>query len=704
VFEVELNGRRVGDHVLAPGWSSYRHLLRYATYDVTDHLRPGENALGAWLGDGWYRGHLGFGGGTWGVFGDDVGLLAQLEVVTDEGRAVVLATDGTWRTAAGPITSSQLYEGEAYDARLEPAGWSEPGFDDRSWAPVRRVPFDVSLLTAPEAPPVRCTGELAPVSVTERGPGRYLLDFGQNHAGRLRVRVAGPAGTTVRLRHAEVLEDGDLCTRPLRGATSTDVLVLGDEGERVWEPRFTMHGYRYAEVSGWPGELRAGDVVSRVHHSDMPRRGWFWCSEPDVERLHENVVWSMRSNFVDIPTDCPQRDERLGWTGDIQVFAPSATFLYGVSGVLGDWLRSLAAEQQQYGTVPWYVPYIPGPGWDPTVPGAVWGDAAVLVPWTLYERTGDVGVLRRQYASARAWVDQVESLAGPDRLWDTGFQLGDWLDPAAPPDDPTQALTDPYLVATAYFAHSARRLADIAEVLGETDDARRYRAVAAEVRVAFAKAYLAPDAPDDARTETAYSLALAFDLCPAEAVRRQVAEALAALVRETGGTIHTGFAGTPAICDALSATGHVDEAYALLLERRCPSWLYAVAMGATTTWERWDSLLPDGTVNPGDMTSFNHYALGAVVDWMHRVVAGLAPDAPAYRRLRIAPRPGGGITSAGARHETPYGTASVDWRLAGDRIVVRAEVPVGATAVLDLPGLRRELGHGAHEVEHRLPA
>ncbi|WP_035812795.1 glycoside hydrolase family 78 protein [Jiangella gansuensis] len=704
VFEVEVNGRRVGEDVLAPGWTSYRHRLRYLTYDVTDHLRGGENVLGAWLADGWYRGHLGFDGGRWNVFGDDVGLLAQLEVVTDAGRVVVLTSDESWRTAPGPIISAQLYEGEAYDGRLEQHGWSSPGFDDTAWSPVRRIELDGALLVAPHGPPVRCTEELAPAHILEREPGRYLLDFGQNHAGRLRVRVAGPAGTTIRLRHAEVLEDGELCTRPLRGATSTDVLILDGGGEREWEPRFTMHGFRYAEISGWPGELRPGDVVSRVHHSDMPRRGWFWCSEPDVERLHENVVWSMRSNFVDVPTDCPQRDERFGWTGDMQVFAPTASFLYGVNGVLDDWLRSLAAEQEEYGTVPWYVPYVPSPGWDPTVPGALWGDAAVLVPWTLYERTGDTGVLRQQYASARAWVDQVESLAGPDRLWDSGFQLGDWLDPTAPPDDPAQAVTDPYLVATAYFAYSARRLAETADVLGEADDARRYRALADEVRDAFAKSYLAPDAPGDARTQTACSLALALDLCPDEPTRERVGEMLAALVRTTGGTISTGFAGTPAICDALSGSGHLAEAYTLLLERRCPSWLYAVTMGATTVWERWDSILPDGSVNPGDMTSFNHYALGAVADWMHRVVAGLAPDAPGYRRIRFAPRPGGGITSAGARHETPYGTAAIDWRCDDGHVTVRLRVPVGTTAVLDLPGLRRQLGHGVHDVTHRLPA
>nr|WP_246253751.1 alpha-L-rhamnosidase [Isoptericola chiayiensis] len=704
LFEAEINGTRVGDDALAPGWTSYRHRLRYLTYDVTDHLRPGANVLGAWLADGWYRGHLGFDGGEWDIFGDDVGMLAQLEVVTAAGRSVVLRSDGSWRTAPGPLLSAQLYEGEVHDARLEEPGWSAPGFDATGWQAVRVTDLDLSLLAAPDGPPVRCTQELSPLSVSEPEPGRYLVDFGQNHAGRLRIRADGPAGTRVTLRHAEILQDGELCTVPLRAATSTDVLVLDGAGEREWEPRFTLHGYRYAEISGLPAGSPP-EVVSRVHHSDMARRGHFSCSDPDVERLHENVVWSMRSNFVDVPTDCPQRDERLGWTGDIQVFAPSAAFLYDVGGVLSEWLHSVAAEQAHYGTVPWYVPYIPGPGWDPTVPGAVWGDAAVLVPWVLYERTGDAELLRRQYPSARAWVDQVLGIArseGRDLLWDTGFQLGDWLDPTAPPEDPTRAMTDPSLVATAYLAHSARRLARTAEVLGEDDDARRYAELAAEVARAFADAYLGEHAPAGARTQTSYSLALTFDLCPDEETRDRIGDSLAALVRASGGTIHTGFAGTPAVTDALSGSGHLDEAYLLLLAKECPSWLYAVTMGATTTWERWDSMLPDGSVNPGDMTSFNHYALGAVADWMHRVVAGLAPDAPAYRRIRFAPRPGPGITAAAASHETPYGTASIGWTLDDGVLAVRAVVPPGAEAVLDLPGLRRELGHGTHVVEHRL--
>jgi alpha-L-rhamnosidase len=726
--EVELNGTRVGADTLLPGWTPYDRRLRVHTYDVTELVRPGANALGAWLADGWFRGRFGFEGGTWDIYGTHVALIAQLEVTTDTGT-VVLATDEGWRSAPGPLTRASLYDGETLDARLHPTGWSETGFDDTGWHPVTVHDLDPTVLAAPDGPPVRCTQELAPVSVTRTAPGTFLLDLGQNHSGRLRLRIpAAEPGTIVRVRHAEVLQDGALYTRTLREAAATDEHV-GAGPATTWEPRFTVHGFRYAEISGWPAaDLAPGDVVSRVLHSDMTRTGWFACSDPAVERLHENVVWSLRSNFVDIPTDCPQRDERLGWTGDIQVFTPTAAFLYDVGGFLADWLRTLSAEQERFdGTAPVYAPWIPGGAfWRPDQDIAGWGDAAVLVPWALHERTGDTALLARQYPGARAWVDRVARLAGPSRLWDTGLQLGDWLDPTAPPEDPLQARTDPHLVATAYFARSARVLAQTAAVLGDADGAERYGTLADQVRAAYQGRYLSDDPAHD--TQTAHALALAFDLLPDAAARRRVRARLAALVRENGGTVGTGFAGTSLVTDALSGSdgrlgdGRLDDAgvdgaarsgsdapgpaaglstaYALLLGRTAPSWLAMVDLGATTIWERWDSMLPDGTVNPGDMTSFNHYALGSVADWLHRVVAGLAPAEPGYRRIRVAPRPGGGLTSASARHLTPYGEAAVGWELAPDALVVRVTVPVGSTAELDLPGGGpvRELGHGQHEV------
>ncbi|MGV9560402.1 family 78 glycoside hydrolase catalytic domain [Streptomyces sp. NPDC003522] len=699
LYEVEINGRRVGDEILAPGWTVYPHRLRYRTHDVTAHLTEGANTVGAWLGDGWYRGKYGFDGGTRNIYGTDQSLIAQLEVTHDDGTTTVIATDGTWSAAPGPILTSGLYEGETFDARLHDPHWATP---QSGWngTPVAVGNRDPRTLVAPLGPPVRCTGEITPVTVTRTADGRHLLDFGQNLVGRLHLTVDGPAGTVITLRHAEILQDGELATRPLREATSVDTLTLSGRGPLTWEPRFTLHGFRHAEVTGWPGELTADAVTARVYHTDMRRTGWFECSDPLVDRLHENVVWSMRGNFVDLPTDCPQRDERLGWTGDIQVFAPTASYLYDCVGLLDSWLTDVGLEQLPDGTVPWYVPVIPGePMWTPIHPGAAWGDVATLTPWTLFRRFGDVELLRRHYPMAKAWVGLVERLAGPTRLWDTGVQLGDWLDPAAPPDDPAAGRTDRYLVATAYFAHSARHLALAASELGNTADAARYTALADEVAGAFRRRYVLPSGRMTSDSATAYALALAFGLLTPRR-RQQAADRLAQLVAEDDARIATGFVGTPLICDALAENGHLDVAYRLLTQTECPSWLYPVTRGATTVWERWDGLRPDGTLNPGGMTSFNHYALGAVADWLHRVVGGITATAPGYRTIAFRPRPGGGITWARTRHESPYGTVSLSWELTATGMTARITVPEGCTATAELPGrLPVALGPGEHVLD-----
>ncbi len=703
VCEIEINGQRVGNDAMAPGWTVYQSRLRYFTYDVSGLITEGENAIGAWLGDGWYRGRLGWNGGFRNIYGRDISLIAQLEVQDESGQNLIVGTDKQWRAAAGPIISSGIYDGESYDARAEQPGWSLPGFDDSHWGPVAIGHRDPLTLVSPIGPPIRCTQEVKPSSVLTTPAGKTVLDLGQNIVGRLRIRVSGERGQKITMSTSEVLQDGEIYTRPLRSAKSTDVYVLAGGPVEEWEPRFTLHGFRYVQVDGWPGDLEAavagGDVVGRVYHTDMERTGWFECSDPLLNQLHDNIVWGMRGNFVDIPTDCPQRDERVGWTGDIQVFAPTASFLFDCSGMLASWLRDVAIEQLADGTVPWYVPVIPAhKTWTPIRPGAVWGDVAVLAPWTLYERFGDAEILERQFDSAKAWVDLVDRLAGQDHLWNEGFQLGDWLDPSAPPQDPAAATTDPYLVATAYFAYSAAKLALMAEVLGRHEDAARYSRLTAHVRSAFASEYILPTGRLSSDTQTAYSLALRFALLPAEMVP-PAGSRLAELVHLAGGRVSTGFAGTPVICDALTTADEIGTAYELLLNRECPSWLYAVQQGATTVWERWDALLPDGTVNPGTMTSFNHYAFGSVADWMHRVIAGLAPLSPGYKDILFRPRPGGGITTATARHESPYGLVAISWRVTDRGTSVDLTVPTGSTARLDLEGRDPVLlGPGHHSV------
>jgi alpha-L-rhamnosidase len=466
--------------------------------------------------------------------------------------------------------------------------------------------------------------------------------------------------------------------------------VLAGEGREHWTPAFALHGFRYAEIEGWPGDLGPDDVRALVVHSDMTRTGRLSVSDPLLDRLHENVVWSMRGNFVGLPTDCPQRDERLGWTGDIQVFAPAAAFLHDCAGTLVSWLRDVAAEQRADGAVPNYVPWLPlgFPDFD----SAAWGDAVVVVPWTLYQRFGDRRVLRELWPAMTGYVDYLASLAGPDGLITDGFQLGDWLDPAAPPERPGDSRTDRHLVANAYLVHSSRLVARAAELVGSAGEAERYAALSARTLTAFRAAYAGRPALG---TPTALALAIAFDLLASDGERLRAGARLAELTAAGGDVIQTGFVGTPIICDALADTGQAAAAYRLLLQTECPSWLYQVVMGATTTWERWDSLLPDGTINPGEMTSFNHYAFGAIADFVQRRVAGLAPAAPGYRVVCVDPL-FGPLEHASATLDSPYGSVGTAWRREGDGIVLDVDLPAGVSATVVPAGDAHVVGPGRH--------
>ncbi|SDG74620.1 alpha-L-rhamnosidase [Microbacterium pygmaeum] len=707
--EPEINGRPVSDDVLAPGWTSYRDRLIHETVDVTDLVHEGENVLAAALAGAWYTEKYGFFVFTDQVYGDQPSLLAQLRVEYADGSFDTLASTGDgWRALGdGPIVDSGIYAGEHQDLRRAIAGWSTPEFDDSAWPPARvgavaRPGYEnVPRPEARIAPPVRRIETSPVVEVFTSPSGARILDFGQNLVGRLRLRVTGAEGDRITVRHAEVLDEGELALRPLRNSASTATFDLAG-GEETLESRFTFHGFRYAQIDGWPGEFDPASVEAVVLHTDMTRTGWFESSDPMVNRLHENVVWGMRGNFLSIPTDCPQRDERLGWTGDIQVFSPTAAYLYDSDAFLTSWLRDLALEQTRNdGDVPVVVPQaltgFGGPG-----SLAAWGDAATVVPAVLHQSYGDLGVLRVQYPSMRAWVECVSAQAGDTGLWAGQMQLGDWLDPSAPPDKPGDAKVDGDIVATAYFARSLRIVAESAALLGETEDAARYTGLADRARDAFVAEYVTPAGRMMSDAPTAYALALEFGLVTRPKLRDALAQRLADVVREGGYRIATGFVGTPLVTDALTKGGHKDAAERLLLQTENPSWLYPVTMGATTIWERWDSLLPDGSVNPGEMTSFNHYALGAVADWLHRTVAGLAPEEPGYRVLRIAPRPLSSFDSASATLRSPYGHASVAWRRDGDDVVVTARVPANTTAIVDLPDREiDEVGSGAHEWRFR---
>ncbi|HVU22902.1 MAG TPA: glycoside hydrolase family 78 protein [Opitutus sp.] len=684
LYEAELNGRRVGRAVLTPGWTSYDHRLQYQTYDVTDLLQAGDNALGVTLGNGWYRGPL-----TWDlkrkIYGDRVALLAQLHVTYADGHTAVVGTDDSWKTATGPILLSDIYAGERYDARLERAGWSRAGYDDRDWKPVQLLEHTKEVLVAPLAPPIRPVEEIKPIAILHTPAGDTVVDLGQNLVGHVRLKVRGAAGTTVTLRHAEVLDKaGNFYTANLRGAAETVAYTLKGGGEEVYEPHFTFQGFRYVAVAGYPGELTADAVTGIVVHSDLPATGTWESSNPLLNQLQHNIAWGQKGNFLGVPTDCPQRDERLGWTGDAQAFARTAAFNMQVAGFYANWLRDLAADQRD-GAVPFVVPDVLNRGKPDVATSSGWGDAATIVPWTTYLVYGDRRLLETQYPSMKAWVEYIRARAH-DNLWNTGFHFGDWLAYATNSPAYPGATTGKDLIATAFYAHSTRILAQAAAVLGKTDDARTYSDLFERIRAAFNHEFVTPAGRVGEATQTAYVLALKFDLLP-ESERANAAARLAADVHGFQGHLTTGFLGTPHLCRVLSDFGQTPTAYALLLQQTYPSWLYPVTQGATTIWERWDGQKPDGTFQDPGMNSFNHYAYGAIGDWMYSVVAGLDldPAEPAYKHILIQPQPGGGLTFVRASLATQYGEVVSAWKREHGRFELTVRVPPNTHATVRLP-------------------
>jgi alpha-L-rhamnosidase len=685
LYALEINGRRVGDQLFTPGWTSYKKRLQYQTSDITALLRSGPNAMGATLGDGWYRGYL-----AWrdrrNVFGDRLALLGQLRIEYEGGRVETAGTDGTWKSATGPIRMSDIYMGETYDARLERPGWSAPGYDDKDWVPVRVVEPQKRALIAPAGPPVRKIEEIRPVKILKTPSGETVFDMGQNMVGHVRLKVRGSAGTSVTLRHAEVLDKaGNFYTANLRAAKQQVTYVLKGGADEVYEPHFTFQGFRYVAVQGWPGEPTLDGLLGVVVHSDMPVTGQFTTSNPMLNQLQHNIRWGQKGNFVDVPTDCPQRDERLGWTGDAQVFSRTAAFNMDVAGFFTKWLGDVAADQNSKGSVPYVVPDVLSHGDQFSGGSAAWADAATIIPWNMYLSYGDTRLLERQYPSMKAWVEYMRHEAGDKNLWTTGFHYGDWLAFATTASDYPGATTGKDLIATAMYAHSTDLVQRAAVVLGKKEDAAEYAALLPKIKEAFRHEFVTASGRVGENTQTAYALALHFDLLPEE-LRAEAARRLAAEVK-TRGHLTTGFVGTPYLCHVLSRYGYTDVAYRLLNRQEYPSWLYPVKQGATTIWERWDGLKPDGSFQDARMNSFNHYAYGAIGEWMYRVVAGLEldPQEPGYKHVLVQPQPGGGLTSAEARLQTLYGEAASGWAVADGRATVSATVPPNTHGTVRLP-------------------
>ncbi|WP_159881491.1 alpha-L-rhamnosidase [Paenibacillus puerhi] len=707
VYEIYLNGSRVSDELLAPGWTSYTHRHQYQTYDVTSQLQSGANGMGVLVGDGWYKGEL-----TWlnkrNIYGDRRAVLLQLHIRYADGTEEWIGSDPTWKASTGPILLSEFYAGEIYDARLEQQGWSEAGFDDSSWFGTERVELPVSQLVAQENSPTRVTQTLRPLGLLRTPAGETVLDMGQNLVGRMRIKLNVPEGTRIRLQHAEVLDkEGNFYTGNLRTAKQTVEYIAKGKPNEVYTPHFTFQGFRYVKMEGFPGQesnIPLGSFMAEVMHSDMEPVGEFECSHPMVNRLHQNIVWGQRGNFLDVPTDCPQRDERLGWTGDAQVFIRTAAFNYHVGPFFTKWLRDLKADQRETGSVPFVIPnalenYISTMWGDETYTSSAWGDAATVCPWTMYLCYGDARLLAEQFESMKSWVEFIRTQGDDPHLWNTGFHFGDWLALDAHEGSYFGA-TPGELVATAYYALSTRILRDAAIVLGKEDEAKRYTELLTGIITAFRQTFVTPSGHMAYATQTANILPLMFDLVEGE-VRKQVAHDLNELVISNDFHLDTGFVGTPYLCLTLSANGYHETAVKLLMQETFPSWLYSISKGATTIWEHWDGIKPDGSFWSDNMNSYNHYAYGAIGDWMYRYVAGLGMDeaSPAYKKIRIHPHLSGELTYARASLSSPYGQIVSGWSEDGDQVKIEAVIPANTTADIVLQdAVLAEVREGGREL------
>ena len=723
IYEAFVNGTRVGDCELTPGWTAYRSRLQVHSFDVTQLLHPGGNAIGVLLSDGWWRGQTTVARKT-NRYGDTVGVFAELHVTDADDQLHVLGTDASWLWTTGHIVAADLIAGEHHDHRLRVPGWAEPGTDRSAWLPVRLAEHGTATLTAPVGPPVKRIEELPAVDVREVAPGRHIVDFGRVSNGWIRLTDLGPEGATLTIVHSEALtpdgtdvqndcHDTFLTTeRPV--PFQTDTVVSAGDGA-AFEPRHSTKGFRYVRIDGHPGPLSADALTSIAVRNDLPAIGSFTCSNQDLNRLHEAAEWSLLTNCCDIPTDCPTR-ERAGWTGDWQIFVGTAAHLRDVSDFSLKWLLDVVADQLPNGAICNFVPEPadfsnPETAWWRDLQGSAgWGDAVVHVPWQLYLATGRTDVLTTCFAAMQRWVDFAADTAAsgrhPERaaarptpadherfLWDTGFHFGEWNEPGAEEGQIDRIrVMDHGPTATAYLFRSARELAQIATIVGDPDASARYGALAADVRRAWQAEFVDENGTVRPATQANLVRALAFDLVPDEH-RSLVAADLVRLIRDVGTHLGTGFLATPFLLPTLADSGHADVAYELLLQRSYPSWLGMLDAGATTIWEGWDSVKPDGSVT----SSLNHFSMGAVIGYLHRYVAGLRLVEPGYRRFRVQPVPGGGITSAGTTHESPFGLIEVAWAIEADKGTVSLTVPEGTAADVVLPdGAVQKVGAGQH--------
>jgi alpha-L-rhamnosidase len=684
-YEAQINGHKVGDGYLTPGWTSYNKRLQYQAYDVTGLLQAGENAIGVTLGSGWYRSPLGPYNPRPDFYGKKTALLLQLKITYTDGSEKIISSDGSWKTATGALRFAEIYNGCIIDARLENTGWAKAGYNDQNWQAVNVFSYPKNTLVATYNEPVKQHETFKPLKVITTPRGEKIIDFGQNLVGWVKVTLKGHRGDSVKIAHAEVLDKlGEFYTENLRAAKAENIYILKDSLKQTFEPQFTWQGFRYIKVSGIKGALNPDDFTAVAIYSDMKVTGSFSCSNPMLNQLQHNIQWGQKGNFLDVPTDCPQRDERLGWTGDAQVFSQTAAFNMDVHNFFTKWLKDVAADQYASGSIPHVIPDVFTNGNDEVGGSSGWGDVSTIVPWNMYMAYGDQTILENQFSSMKAWVEYIRKQT-KNNLWVTGNHFGDWLFFSVNNDrDGTSAITNKYLIAQCFYAHSTQLLINSARVLNKKSEEEYYLNLLQEIKKAFVNEYVTANGLISSDTQTAYTLALEFDMLP-QNLRQQAAARLVNNIKLYNNHLTTGFLGTPYLCDALSKFGYSDVAYQLLLQDTYPSWLYPIKLGATTIWERWDGIKTDGSFEESSMNSYNHYAYGAIGDWMYRQIVGIMPAAPGYKKIVIKPVIGGGLTWAEGKYECAYGTIASKWEITGNKLDMTVTIPQNTTAEIFIP-------------------
>lgn len=691
LYELELNGKRVGDRYFTPGFTSYQKRIQYQTYDVTQQVSQGKNALGIMLAKGWCRGQIAWQGRE-NLFDAYAGAILQLRVTFEDGTEQVVGTDQSWKSYRSPVQKSGIYEGERYDANWEQDGWSFPGFDDSNWTEVSELNLPKNQIVPDAGEAVRVIDTIKPIALIQTPKGETVVDFGQNMVGFVEFTVSGKKGDEVVIWHAEVLDkEGNFYRENLRTAEEKVVYRLKGATQETYHPHFSFQGFRYIKIDSFPGEVKLEQFRGLVVHSDMERIGDFTCSDPLVNQLYNNALWGQKGNFLDIPTDCPQRDERLGWTGDAQVFIKAAAMNMNVARFFTKWLKDLAVDQEEDGGVPVVIPnVVSGPN------AAAWADAAVICPWEIYRAYGDKRILENQYESMKKWVEYMHAQGDEEYLWKTQhWQYGDWLALDVKEGEYVGATSIDF-IASAYYAYSTNILAKTAKVLGYEAEHQKYAQLYQNILHTFRKEFMTPNGRLSENTQTAHALALYFRLTEHP---QKLADILAKKIEDNGNKLNTGFVGTPYLCHALSENGKSETAYSLLLQKQFPSWLYSVLKGATTIWEHWDGIKEDGSFWSTDMNSFNHYAFGSIVDWLYSVVAGIRydEDQPGYQRIVIQPVPDKRLTFAQASIKTMYGLVKSRWEEKEGKIHYTVTVPCNTTAEFIFPdGRREELGSGTY--------